>query len=248
MTTKLTWFILGGSLALGLCTATVHAQSTSNANSAPRADGTITGRVTSKGKGLSNVQVKAWPQVVPQIPRTGGLDAITDYDGNLVPARASIAQPHFQTDATIRTIRQRYERINKAQKKYRKVRRELAGFSAEGGQLVAYFDGKAIAKIVATYFGESGKAEEEFYYSNGKLIFVFRWDSRYDRPLSGKVMVTKESRFYFNDDHLVKWIDEEGKDVAPTANEFSDQEKEYLSSSTTFTTAARSKVKVIEAP
>ncbi|MDX6611272.1 MAG: hypothetical protein QOD75_458, partial [Blastocatellia bacterium] len=108
--------------------------------------------------------------------------------GWIIPARGANAHPRFQTDATTRTIRQQYERINKRQRNYRKVRKELSGFSAEGGQLVAYFDGKAIAKIVATYFGEGGKTEEEFYYSAGKLVFVFRRESRYDRPLSGKVV------------------------------------------------------------
>jgi len=80
--TKLAWLILGGSLALVLSTATAPAQSNSNANIAPSADGAITGRVTSKGNALSNVEVKAWPQPAPQIPLTGGLAAITDYDGN----------------------------------------------------------------------------------------------------------------------------------------------------------------------
>jgi len=168
--------------------------------------------------------------------------------GWIFPAYGAVPHARFQTDATVRAIRQQYERINNRQRKYRQIRKELSGFSAEGGQLTAYFDGQAIAKIVATYFGEGGKTTEEFYYSAGKLVFVFRRESRYDRPLSGKVVARKESRFYFQDDRLIKWIDEDGNSVPPTTNEFSDQEKEYLSTSSTLTSGARSKKKVIEAP
>lgn len=177
--------------------------------------------------------------------RTLGLAA---YVACLAPANIGMAQPYFQANAQVRKIRQQYGKINQNLKRYRRVNKDLSGFSLEGGQLVAYFDGQAIAKIVATYYGEGGKTTEEFYYWDGKLIFVFSRESRYDKPLSGGVRATKDSRYYFSNDHLIKWLNEKGKDVTPTSDEFSDQEKEYLSTSTLFTNGARSKIKVIEAP
>jgi hypothetical protein len=45
------------------------------------------------------------------------------------------------------------------------VKKELSGFSTEGGELTAYFDGSKIVKISATYQGETGSAFEEFYFT-----------------------------------------------------------------------------------
>ena len=152
-----------------------------------------------------------------------------------------------QTAATIQAIRLQYAAINKGARRYRKVKKVLSGFSLEGGEMIAYFDGTAIVKIVANHFGEMGRASEEYYYSNGKLIFVYRKDYRYNRPMSGKVVATRESRFYFQNDRLIRWINEDGKQVAPTTDEFKQQQDEYLESSGKFLTGARSKSATIEA-
>ena len=151
-----------------------------------------------------------------------------------------------QAEESIASIRQHYAQINRSAAKYKKVKKELSGFSAEGGVLVAYFDGSAIMKIAATFYGESGKAAEEYYYWGGKLIFVLRTDSRYNKPLSGKVVKTTVDRFYFNDDKLIRWIDENGKQVASDTSEYADKQKEYLDSSKQFTEGARSRKATIE--
>lgn len=152
-----------------------------------------------------------------------------------------------QTEDAIKTIRQHYATINKRASKYRKVKKDLSGFSAEGGEMVAYFDGSSIAKIVNNYYGESGRASEEYYYWNEKLIFVFRKDYGYDTPMSGKVVSTTESRFYFNNDRLIRWIDENGKQIAPSSSEYQDKQSEYLQSSRKFVEAARSPKPTVEA-
>jgi hypothetical protein len=152
-----------------------------------------------------------------------------------------------QTAASIQLIRQQYAAINKGVRRYKKVTKELSGFSLEGGELFAYFDGPAIVKIVANYFGESGRASEEYYYRNGKLIFVFRRDHSYDRPLSGKVVSTRESRFYFQNDGLVRWINETGKPVPPGMAEFPLKEDEYRETSRKLLDGARSNNAIIEA-
>jgi hypothetical protein len=158
--------------------------------------------------------------------------------------RVAVANP--QPDS-IQSIRKQYAAINKRAARYRKVKKELSGFSLEGGELVAYFDGPAIVKIVATYYGESGRSLEEYYYAKEKLIFVFRKEFRYDRPLSGKVVHTYENRFYFANDRLIEWLNSQSK---PTPNGIADYQKkqdEYLETSRKFVDGARSKASTIEA-
>lgn len=139
----------------------------------------------------------------------------------------------------IETIRQHYAAINKNVTLYRRVKKNLPGYSEEGGELIAYFHGPTIMKIAGTFFGETGRSTEEYYYWDGKLIFVFRREARYDKPLSGKTVATKENRLYFKDDKMIRWIDENGKEVAAGSTEFADKEKEYLQSSKEFSERAR---------
>lgn len=148
---------------------------------------------------------------------------------------------------SIQTIRRQYAAINKRIRRYRKVKKELSGFSLEGGELVAYFDGPAIVKIVATHYGEGGRAFEEYYYSNEQLIFVYRKDFTYNRPVSGKVVKTIENRFYFYDDRLIRWIGETEKQMDAASPEFLEQQTDYLDSSRKFLKGARSKNSTIEA-
>jgi hypothetical protein len=103
-----------------------------------------------------------------------------------------------------------------------------------------------INRSAATFYGESGKAAEEYYYWDGKVIFVLRTDYRYNKPLSGRVVRTTVDRFYFSDDKLIRWIDENGKQVAADTSEYQDKQKEYLDSSKQFTEGARSKKSTIE--
>lgn len=151
-----------------------------------------------------------------------------------------------QSPDPIQTIRQQYATINRNAAKYQKVKKELMGFSAEGGELIAYFKGPSIVKITATFYGEMGRATDEFYYSDDKLILIFRKHSHYGSPLSGKVVRTTENRYYFKDDKLIRWIGEDGKQVSTTAPEFGQGEARLLASSKQFTEGARSKNPTIE--
>jgi hypothetical protein len=151
-----------------------------------------------------------------------------------------------QVEDPIASIRQHYAEINRSAARYKKVKKELSGFSTEGGQLIAYFHGPNLMKIGAIFYGESGKAAEEYYYWDGKLIFVLRTDYAYTKPFSGKVARTEVSRFYFNDDKLIRWIDESGKQVTSGSSEYAEKQKEYLDNSKLFTEGARSNKATIE--
>ena len=159
---------------------------------------------------------------------------------------ADIFPASSQTEDLISAIREQYATINKSVARYKSVKKELSGFSAEGGTLVAYFAGPKIMKIVATHYGEGGKALEEYYYWDDRLIFVFRKDSTYDKPGSGKVVSTAENRFYFGNDRLVRWIDENAKQIPSSNSEYLEKEKDYLKFSREFTDGARSQKPTIE--
>ena len=157
------------------------------------------------------------------------------------------ASDEAPTDAAVRVIRTHYAEINAHASQYRTVKKELASFSSEGGALVASFRGDTLMKIVATFYGESGEATEEYYYWDDQLIFVYRVDSDYDRPLSRKVVRTVEDRFYFDGGKLIRRIDEHTKLVNPGDGTFQDKQKEYLQNSGEFVQAARSQKPVVEA-
>ena len=152
-----------------------------------------------------------------------------------------------QATDPISAIRRRYAAINQNLKKYRVVKKELSGFSTEGGELTAYFDGAAIVKIAVINNGETNSFFEEFYYLNEKLIFVYRKQEIYDEPMS-RVVKTKENRFYFTDGDLIRWINENGKQVAANNREYSENRTHYLGLSKLLVEGARSPQPVIEAP
>jgi hypothetical protein len=59
-----------------------------------------------------------------------------------------------QTQDPIETIRQHYANINQNVARYQRVKRNMSGYSAEGGELIAYFHGPTVMKMVATFLGE----------------------------------------------------------------------------------------------
>jgi hypothetical protein len=167
----------------------------------------------------------------------------------LIVLLLSVSGPHLagaQTQDPIDAIRQHYASINQNVARYRRVKKDLSGYSAEGGELIAYFHGPSVMKMVATFFGETGRTVEEYYFWNGQLIFVFQTESRYDKPLSGKVIRKIESRFYFKDDKLIRWLDENGKEVASDSAEYAPKQADYLKFSKELVEGAQSRRATIE--
>ena len=120
----------------------------------------------------------------------------------------------FDRGRQVKTIRSRYDAVEKDLSGCKQVKRDLPGESAEGGELTAYFSGESLRKLVAKFYGETGQAREEYYFWDGRLFFVLRVESRYDKPLSGKVVSKSEERFYFADDALIRWLDPRKKEVS----------------------------------
>jgi hypothetical protein len=162
-------------------------------------------------------------------------------------ANLQIVGANPQTTRQIQSIRKQYAAINKRVGRYKKLKKELSGFSLEGGEMVAYFDGPTIVKVVATYYGETGKSLEEYYFTNEKLIFVYRKESRYNRPLSGKVVHSYENRFYFANDRLIEWLNNRGRPAPNGIADYGEKQDEFLGTARKFLDGARSKAATIEA-
>lgn len=140
-----------------------------------------------------------------------------------LPSRAeTVAQ-------TVNKARHNYARIEQDLKHFTRRETELSDFSTEGGDLVAYFQKGAVRKLVAQYYGESGHATEEYYFSGGRLFFVLRTEMHYDKPteIYGKAARKAQNRSYFADGKLVRWVDENGK-IRPAGQEYTTQERETL--------------------
>ena len=114
--------------------------------------------------------------------------------------------------------------------------------------MTAYLDGSNVVKVVANFYGEGGKAYEEYYYQDGKLIFVYRKDSIYTRHMSVRVGRTTEERFYFNDGQLIRWVGPGGKQVPSSNGAYQKKQADYIDTARLFTEGVNSQKSVIEAP
>ena len=133
-------------------------------------------------------------------------------------------------------IRANFKRIN-SMKNWTVVDSVELDDSTEGGQAKFYFANKQLQKIVAVYYGESGKNVIEYYLLDSKLSFVFRKEFRYNRPIYwnelddeefdlNKSIIT-ETRSYFYKDVLFEQV-EKSKELHEVLNENLEKEQESI--------------------
>ena len=158
---------------------------------------------------------------------------------SLAPPPAASARPATrQARDEVPLIRRRYAEIKRRLGRLRRVERDLAGLSAEGGRLVAFFDGDELKALHATFYGETGRALEEYYFDGGRLFFAYTKESRYDKPF-GRVVAAPENRFYFRDGRLVRWLDPRGRPVPPARADFASRETNLKESADNLAARAR---------
>lgn len=110
----------------------------------------------------------------------------------------------------------------------RVVKRALSGFSAEGGELTAYFSSDTLRKIDARIYGETGRAHEEYFFRAGEAYLVLDTEDRYTHLPSRNVTRTTRTRTSFNGDRLIEWIDSKGQKRAPASKEADDLARAVL--------------------
>jgi hypothetical protein len=147
--------------------------------------------------------------------------------------------------------------ISQIRKEYQSVRNALATFkvesvepsepSTEGGEVKAYRDNKGNIRLIRTelYF-ESGKEIEEYYYQSGLLIFALYEDHRYNVPSNVTPQIAKEiggqsfdpkkttvavNRYYFKNGRMIRWLNDDKKEVTMNGKEYKDVEKNALDAS-----------------
>ena len=127
-------------------------------------------------------------------------------------------------ETQIAVIRKEYNRINADISKFRVVKEDLVGQSAEGGELIKYYEGESLRKAKLVFYGETGRAMNEFYFLDGAIIFSFKRTYFYEIDNDSTVRKVDEERFYFNKLKLIRWIGPGGKIVK--ASQYGKKEKE----------------------
>jgi hypothetical protein len=134
--------------------------------------------------------------------------ALALFSPRVLAAPTKVLSAHAQLLAQAKS---RYAHISRNLPRYRVVKRELYE-STEGGELFAYFDGKNLRRIIATYYGETGNARYEYSFQSGTLFFARRTEERYIEPLfydqptvkPGTVRRRTDERFYFSGGKLFR--------------------------------------------
>ena len=102
---------------------------------------------------------------------------------------------------------------------------EIWDESTEGGQANGYYDNGELKLIEVIWLGETGKRIIEYYFNDGQIIFAFDQDFDYNRPIfwdeesakengdnevfDPKKTTVKEDRYYFYNEKLFLWLDNE---------------------------------------
>jgi hypothetical protein len=136
-----------------------------------------------------------------------------------------------QTAKQVASIRKEVEIINKNAKNYTKTTKNVEGISLEGTEAAYFVSGEELKKITAESYGETYKSTTELYYQGENLIFVYRKFSSYDTQIGmdppPKIISVKESRFYFANGKMIKFLNGK-KDVKNTTKFWLDSETETV--------------------
>jgi hypothetical protein len=108
-------------------------------------------------------------------------------------------------------IRYRYAEIQNNLKNQQYVVRKISDERIGNDLIYAYFKNNRIELIVSETFGEAGKIRHEYYFAkNGELILasnqLFNYENAESDSLSKKLVKTHESKFFYQQKRLVKWM------------------------------------------
>lgn len=151
---------------------------------------------------------------------------------------SSIAQNQIQS------IREHFKYVNDNISSMRIEKSKTFDESTDGAEITKYFNEERCVKIRLEYFGETGKLFREYYVSNDELLFVFDQEYNYNMPYyMDSVRAAQsgfdqwfdpsktnllESRFYFDNDKMIRWINPSGKHILKGAEGWLDKESFYI--------------------
>ncbi len=149
-----------------------------------------------------------------------------------------------QSPAQIELIRKHFKYVSENLDSFRSEESKTFDESTDGADISKYYDGKECVKIRMEYYGETGKLFREYYVKDDKLLFVFDQEYRYNMPYymdsvrasqSGfnqwfdpEKTKLSESRYYFENSKLIRWIDPTGQHVSDDTDDWNEKEKFYV--------------------
>ena len=116
-------------------------------------------------------------------------------------------------------IRSEYENVQAAMKNYTKIDVADNDMSTEGGEISYYYDKQKLKVIIAKYYGETGKMNEEIYLYENYPMFVYKETYNYNTPMydkkfdDKKTKVLKERYYFDSNKNLIKYIDPKDKEI-----------------------------------
>jgi hypothetical protein len=151
-------------------------------------------------------------------------------------------------DASVISIRKEYQLIQQALPSLKTEAVELEDYALEGADAKVYRDRTGNIRVIkADLFHESGKEFKEFYYKDGILIFAFYITHRYNQhtgitpeiakkegieeAFDPKKTLITEDRYYFSNSKMIRWINEDHKEVNPNSKEFGNCEQDVMEAS-----------------
>jgi hypothetical protein len=115
----------------------------------------------------------------------------------------------IDTPVVIKKIQSDFSAINQQLRFYKKKVKDVPDVSAEGGAVTGYYDKNILKKIHCVFYGETGRAEVDYYLNNKGLFFVLRKDIFYNTPMyvkGSKIKNTVETRYYIDGNKVIKSI------------------------------------------
>lgn len=110
----------------------------------------------------------------------------------------------------LKKIERQFTAINLKLDSYKKISRDMPGFSAEGGTVTGYYEQSELVKSQTVFYAETGKVETDYYFFDNRLFFQYSKETVYNKPIYIKGCRTKkvqENRLYFDKDRIIRWID-----------------------------------------
>lgn len=130
-------------------------------------------------------------------------------------------------DQKIAAIRQEFHKISRDSLLKSFTLNDPEDFLGEatdgGGNLRGFFKNDTLVRITLTVGVSYGEKSEDFYFRNGKLIFVYETEMNFPHDSLGfnyeKIVLVFEGRYYFDNDKLIDKI-QKGKrliqkDISP---------------------------------
>ena len=145
---------------------------------------------------------------------------------------------------TLETIRANYSHIQQNLKSYRVTSTNIPGESTEAGVGLAYYEGRQVKLIEITRFGETGKYCVQYYFNQDQVFFALETEYTYNRPIywnkkaahevddsevfNMQKTTRQESRYYFQHEQLISWLDNNKKEHTASAKEKNKVGKELI--------------------